>query len=291
MSSALARPRALAALALTLVLAPLVAGATGDLDEVDHKVKPADGNLWSSRYGHGRMIDGHCPPRRRCVAFTFDDGPSWETTPRLLDELDRRGLPATFFVTGHRLDGRGEVARRNREVLQRTWARGYLVGNHTYNHDLLDTMNEAQLRFELDRTSALIEEALGTRVWLFRAPFGALHHPTAVRAVFSRGYTPVFWGMDSNDWRVNTPEGVLANVRAELERSPRGGVLLMHDTLPWSVAAFPLIVDELERRSAELVARGEQPYQVVSMEAFWQPLRTAPAPSRPPRPRRPRRRG
>lgn len=50
------------------------------------------------------------------------------------------------------------------------------MGNHTYHHDLLDTMTEATLRFEIDRTEALIQGVVGERVWLFRAPYGALHH-------------------------------------------------------------------------------------------------------------------
>ena len=199
-----------------------------------------------------------------------------QTTPALLDTLTLRGLPATFFVTGHRIDGDGEVAQRNRAVLALTWRLGHLIGNHTYHHDLLDTMTEPVLRYEIDRTEALIRGVIGERVWLFRAPYGALHHPRAVRAVFSRDYTPVFWAMDAQDWRVNTPAAVLANVRAELDRSPRGGVLLMHDTLPWSVAAFPLILDELATRNAALIARGEEPYEVVGLERFYEPPRAAP---------------
>ncbi|MDP3218020.1 MAG: polysaccharide deacetylase family protein [Deltaproteobacteria bacterium] len=271
--------RALMAAVAAVALAPLLASATGGPDDTGYKIKPADSNLWSQRFRGGRLIGGGgC--ERRCIAFTFDDGPNWETTPALLDTLDRRGIRATFFVTGHRLDGDGEVARRNREVLATEWRHGHLVGNHTYHHDLLDTMTEATLRFEIDRTEALIQGVLGERVWLFRAPYGALHHPRAVGAVFSRGYTPVFWAMDSSDWRVNTAEGVLANVRAELDRAPRGGVLLMHDTLPWSVAAFPLILDEIAARNAAFVARGEEPYEVVGLERFYEPLRAAPARTR-----------
>ncbi len=139
-------------------------------------------------------------------------------------------------------------------------------------------MSEATLAFEIDRTEALIRGVVGQRVFLFRAPYGALNHPRAVRAVFSRGYTPAFWAMDSQDWRVHTPEAVLANVRAELDRAPHGGVLLMHDTLPWSVAAFPLIYDEVMSRNAALRSRGEDEFEVVGLERFYQ--RLMPAPSR-----------
>ncbi|MFO0606889.1 MAG: polysaccharide deacetylase family protein [Polyangiales bacterium] len=260
----------LMAAAAVAVSVPVVVGATGGLDEVGYKVKAADGNLWADRYRAGRLMRGQCA--RRCIAFTFDDGPNYETTPLLLDELARRGLRATFFVTGHRIDGSSEVARRNRDVLLRTWRAGHLVGNHTYHHDLLDTMAAPTLAFEIDRTEALVREVIGARPFLFRAPYGALNHPTAVREVFSRGYTPVFWAMDSNDWRVHSPQAVLDNVRAELDRSTRGGVLLMHDTLPWSVAAFPMVADEIDRRNAALVARGEAPYEVVGLDRFYEPL-------------------
>ncbi len=270
-----ASPRHLRHAPATEITVPHRGHPTGTLDAVAYKIKPADGNLWSERYRNGRLIRGVCP-LPRCIAFTFDDGPDWETTPTLLDELDRRGIHATFFVTGHRIDGDGEVARRNREVLEIEWRHGHLVGNHTYHHDVMDRMNESTLSDEIDRTEDLIRGVLGTSVMLFRAPYGALATPTAVRAVFSRGLTPVFWGMDSSDWRVHTPEAVLANVIAELDREPHGGVLLMHDTLPWSVAAFPLIVDEINRRNTELQARGESPYVVVGLESFYQPLTPSP---------------
>ena len=54
----------------------------------------------------------------------------------------------------------------------------------------------------------------------------------------------------------------------------------MHDTLPWSVAAFPLILDEIAARNAAFVARGEEPYQVVGLDRFYEPLRAAPARTR-----------
>lgn len=168
-----------------------------------YKIKSDDGNLWSDRYRAGRLMRGQCG--RRCIAFTFDDGPNWETTPRLLDELSRRHLRATF-VTGHRMDGDGDVAQRNRAVLLREWRAGHLVGNHTYHHDLMDTMSAETLRFEIDRTETLVRGVIGQRPFLFRAPYGATNHPRAVSEVFSRGYTPVFWAMDSNDWRVNTAD-------------------------------------------------------------------------------------
>ena len=43
------------------------------------------------------------PVAARGVALTFDDGPSPETTPKVLDALDEAGVKATFFVIGRQV--------------------------------------------------------------------------------------------------------------------------------------------------------------------------------------------
>jgi peptidoglycan/xylan/chitin deacetylase (PgdA/CDA1 family) len=263
-------PRAslLGALAALLLLAPLAVRASVP----DHRAKPVDGNRWGlARFRGGGLIRGFCA-RRPCIALTFDDGPEHTTTPTILDELDRQQVRATFFVTGHRMDGEGEVARRNRSVLRETWRRGHLIGNHTYHHGLMDTMDDATLASELDRTGELITRTLGEPTFLFRAPFGALHHPRAVRAVYSRGLTPVFWSIDSRDWAASSPEEVLANFRAGLDASPRGGVVLFHDTLQRTTLALPLIFAEIEARNRARRAQGQPVYEFVGLDELWQPV-------------------
>jgi peptidoglycan/xylan/chitin deacetylase (PgdA/CDA1 family) len=241
-------------------------------DVPPYRVKPVDGNRYGlARFRAGGMIRGECA-RRPCIALTFDDGPEFTNTPRILDELDRHGVRATFFVTGHRMDGNGEVAERNRETLRDTFRRGHLVGNHTYHHDVMDSMSESTLNTEIDRTATLIRDVIGQPTYLFRAPYGALHEPRALHAVYSRGLTPVFWAIDSRDWAVHTPEEVLANVQAGLDATPRGGVILFHDTLPRTADALPLVFAEIARRNEARRARGELAYEFVGIEELWEPL-------------------
>lgn len=224
--------------------------------------------------GRGQLIEGSCGPTglRRCLAFTFDDGPECHYTPRLLDMLDQRGVKATFFVVGHRLAGSDGYHTANRAVLRDIVRRGHRVGNHTYHHVELDALRPERLAAEIDQTAALIESTLGRRPWLFRAPFGALRRQRTVDAVFARGYTPVFWELDTRDWETPSVPAVVDNFRRALLESPRGGVVLLHDTHWWSVAAFPQIMGVIERRNAALVAAGEAPYQIVGLEAFYRPL-------------------
>ena len=226
----------------------------------------------------GRLIEGRCPAAHpRCIAFTFDDGPDAFSTPRLLDLLDRHHVRATFFVVGHRIDGDEPHHRVQRGLLREIVRRGHLIGNHTYHHVVLGNLRPQQIDEEIDRTDALIAHATGgRRTGLFRAPFGMLSAPRSLQAVDARRLTPAYWMIDTHDWEARTSEQVVTRFRQELLAHPNGGVVLMHDTRPWSVSAFPMIMGVIARRNADLVAHGQAPYEVLNLDAFVVPRGTEP---------------
>src|ERR1043166_2335345 len=51
--------------------------------------------------GNASRIEGD--ERKGLVAFTFDDGPNPETTPAVIDALEKYGIPATFFIVTQRI--------------------------------------------------------------------------------------------------------------------------------------------------------------------------------------------
>src|SRR6478609_2068653 len=57
------------------------------------------GVFWPERGMYGRTLN-RGPRTGRELALTFDDGPSPQTTPRVLEELARDGARATFFLVG-----------------------------------------------------------------------------------------------------------------------------------------------------------------------------------------------
>ena len=61
------------------------------------------------------------------VALTFDDGPDPATTPYFLDELDRLGVRATFFLLG-------EHVARHEGLTRRIAERGHEIGLHGWTH-------------------------------------------------------------------------------------------------------------------------------------------------------------
>ena len=90
---------------------------------------------------------------RRCIALTFDDGPSPQTTAALLDGLKERGAHATFFLIGEQIAGNEDLVRRMKDE-------GHQVGGHSYTHIRLDSADAAALA-EIQKTDETLRAILG----------------------------------------------------------------------------------------------------------------------------------
>ncbi len=176
-----------------------------------------------------------------CVALTFDDGPS-EHTDRLLDTLVDLDVPATFFVTGSKVDERPHTVRR-------LVGAGMEVQNHTEHHADLTTLAAAGRQQEV----AQVDEALlGAGVpasTMLRPPYGAWDDRST-----QLGKALVLWSLDTLDWTGRTAQEIQEVVA---EGVGAGDIVLLHDTLPASVAAVPGIVADLRARGLTPVTVGE----------------------------------
>lgn len=156
------------------------------------------------------------PRDRAAAALTFDDGPS-ESTPAILEILDRHRVPATFFQCGANVDRLPSVAR---EVA----AAGHEIGNHTYSHRMLCFRSPAFIDNEIRRgQEAIGRHTGGVPVW-FRAPFGVRWFGLG-GAQERAGLTGVMWTAIGYDWSL-TGDEVLERIAG---RVTNGAILCLHD--------------------------------------------------------------
>ncbi len=121
------------------------------------------------------------------AAITFDDGPTPEYTPRILDALDRAGLTATFNVMGW-----NGVHHPN--VLRQVVDAGHEIGNHTWDHRDLTTLTQQETRDELVRCKDEVEALIGRPFTSFRPPRGELTG-YALRIAAELGYDTFIWSV------------------------------------------------------------------------------------------------
>ncbi len=195
---------------------------------------------------------------KKKIAITFDDGPDPRWTPKILDILKEKNVPATFFVIG--VD-----ASQSPEILKREYAEGHEIGNHTYTHPNFDDISKTQIRWELNLTQRLIESTIGVKSILFRPPFGIDHQPEYAEEVAQlpiaqeMGYLIVGQKIDPHDWQLRDGKPIPAQeiVDSLLQQADQGNIVLLHDgggDRSQTVAALPLIIDALRERGYQLVS-------------------------------------
>ena len=145
------------------------------------------------------------------IALTFDDGPRPGTTGRLLEELARRGVHATFFLIGRQIPG-------NEDLIRQMALFGHQIGVHTYDHVLLEGEDEYTVRQQVRQTERLLDRILETEGdWWLRPPYGAMTQREAAWVE-----TPMIqWTIDPEDWRDEDAQRVTEHI---LERAGPGTV-------------------------------------------------------------------
>ena len=166
------------------------------------------------------------------VFLTFDDGPTKEVTPHILDILKKYDIKATFFVLG-------TYVNKNPEIVKRAYEEGHYIANHGYSHKYnsiyksVDTVIE-----EYNKTEQIIREALDNTNYsshLFRFPGGSHGGPhetikkEARKKLKEEGIAYLDWSALTYDAiGVNSKEKILENLKTTI-KGWNNVVVLMHD--------------------------------------------------------------
>lgn len=160
-------------------------------------------------------------PECQKILLTFDDGPDPETTPLVLDVLQRHNHRAVFFLIGEKVE-------RHPEIVKEIVKRGHIVGNHTWSHSpWANFQGSHHLEREISKTDDAIERACGIRPTLFRPPLGVTPH--FLRSLMRKtGHTVVGWDVRSLDTRDVPRSKVLRRIESRMRD---GSIILLHDRL------------------------------------------------------------
>ena len=166
------------------------------------------------------------------VFLTFDDGPTKEVTPHILDILDKYNIKATFFVLGTRV-------KQNPDILKREYETGHYIANHGYSHKYSSVYKSADAVLEeYNRTENAIRDALGNDSYssnLFRFPGGSRGGPYEKVKKEARSKLNEY-GIAYLDWSAltydaegaKTKDDILKNLK-ETINGWNNVVILMHD--------------------------------------------------------------
>ncbi len=202
----------------------------------------------------GRVIGTGTSPAPK-IAITFDDGPSIEHTPAVLEALATAGARCTFFVLGRHVRAHPEIARRIVEE-------GHELASHGDDHSLLTFAGPAAIAHQFRAAEDAVSEAIGSSVaHLFRAPHG-YRGPFVAPVARRLGYRLVGWTGSIFDTARPGVDVIVDRCANVLEP---GAILLLHDgdgsgqggDRSQTVEALPEILQTARERGLEPVTVSE----------------------------------
>ncbi len=172
---------------------------------------------------------------KKLVALTFDDGPG-PYTERLLDEMKKRNVKATFFLLGTKVNNYPELVKRMD-------AEGHAIGSHSNDHENLTKLSSSGIKSTMDKTADKIRKILGYNPEIMRCPGGACNDNVKKYAK-SAGIPIAYWDVDTRDWESRNVNAIM-KVCFGKDGIQDGSIVLLHDIHKPSVDATIKIMDRL----------------------------------------------
>ena len=166
------------------------------------------------------------------IFLTFDDGPTSDSTPQILDILKKRDIKATFFIL-HYDEHREPLIKREKEE-------GHTIALHGYSHTYSEVYPSADACLEnFRKIKEQVYQTTGTESKIIRFPGGSSNviskkycegvMTELTKRVIDEGYRYFDWNVDSDDaGHAKTSEKVYQNVTTGIKPG-RNNVVLMHD--------------------------------------------------------------
>ena len=190
------------------------------------------------------------------VFLTFDDGPSKNVTPMVLDTLKQENIKATFFLLGSRVELEPEMAKRE-------YYEGHYLASHGYSHVYSQIYSSPQSVIdEYNKCITAIRNAIGVQEYdphLFRFPGGfaggkySVIKKEAGQLLEQNGILHVDWNALTSDAAgAKTTEEFIAELDKTVPKH-NSVVVLMHDAgnKTATAEALPTIIKYFRERGFE----------------------------------------
>lgn len=177
------------------------------------------------------------------VFLSFDDGPSEQYTPLILNTLKEKSLQALFFCIG-------ENAELYPELIQRISNEGHIIGNHTYSHKWQNTFKLSdKFKAEISHTTIILNKISGQKIELFRPPFG-ITNPAIAKAVNALEMQSIGWDIRSFDTIIDDPQKLIQRICRRLRS---GSIILLHDNRKITSQILGELIETIQQQGYKIL--------------------------------------
>ncbi|MED1785324.1 delta-lactam-biosynthetic de-N-acetylase [Brevibacillus fortis] len=199
---------------------------------------------------HGAVFLGDTTKKE--LYLTFDNGYENGFTPKILDTLLAKKVPAIFFVTGH-------FVKEQPELLKRMAQEGHLIGNHSWSHPDMTTVPNQKIKDELTKVSDAVQQVTGQANMRYLRPPRGIFSDRTLAVTKELGYTNVFWSVAYKDWDTKVQRGAKYAYDSVMAQLHPGAVILLHSVSKDNAEALGMMIDEARKQGYEFKSLDQLP--------------------------------
>lgn len=184
------------------------------------------------------------------ISISFDCAWGVDYTDQLLEVMEKYKVKCTFFMVKF-------WAEKYPEYVQKIRNAGHEIGTHSSTHKHMSKLTENEIKNEINLSCQAIENIIGEKVTLFRAPYGD-YNDRLISCLDSMGLKTIQWSVDSLDWKDLSADKIAERV---LKRVKSGSIILCHNNGLHTAEALPKIFGALQGQGFEFVPIGELIYK------------------------------
>lgn len=181
--------------------------------------------------------------REGALALSFDVTGGCGSIGTILNILRENDVRASFFVTTEWVDAYPEETKR-------IAAEGHDIGSRGFDRESMTGRPSGEIRKALEETSSKVQNLTGSKMTLFRAPYGE-YNSTLVGIAASVGFLPVRWSVDSEDWKDYGVESIVSKV-TQSDSLGSGAIVRMHGGAKNTAQALEAIIENLRQQGYAL---------------------------------------
>ena len=176
------------------------------------------------------------------IALTMNCAWNADDIDKILEILEKNQVKITFFVVG-------EWANKYPEALKKMASEGHEIANHSDTHPHVNNLSsEANIK-EIENCSQKIENIIGKKTTLYRAPYGEYNN-TVIKSAKEAGHTAIQWNLDTLDYTGLTGEEMWARLNGKLQK---GSIILMHNGTEHTADSLNMLLNNIKKEGFQVV--------------------------------------
>lgn len=179
----------------------------------------------------------------KTASLTFDCAWGADDIPDILNSLKEADVKATFFIVG-------QWAEKYPDKVRMIALEGHDIANHSHSHLRMGALDRSSIRSEIKKANSVLEELAGSKINLFRAPYGDYSNNVVATARELGCYT-IQWNVDSLDWKPDiSSETIMSRI---CSKTIPGSIILFHNDTRHTAKMLPGIIFTLKKMGYDLV--------------------------------------